>query len=150
MNFGISGEKQHLILVILPQVPYNQYNYKSAAPKSIEIGSKTCSEFKIKETPISPAENSLSAHSSIDSREYRYIENGFESSLRGDSIRSQSSKAAFNTLKPLSTSTDQTILEKKNLSIDWHCFSAPKIQLLIIQLPNKLFVLKFFSYTILL
>ncbi len=79
--------------------------------KSIEIRSKT-SEFKIKETLIFPTKDSLSAHSSIDSREYRYIENenGFESSLSRDSIRSQSSKTASNALKPLSTSTHQTIL----------------------------------------
>ncbi len=80
--------------------------------KSIEIRSKTSSEFKIKETLIFPIKDSLSAHSSIDSREYRYIENenGFESSLSRNSIRSQSSKTASNALKPLSTSTHQTIL----------------------------------------
>jgi hypothetical protein len=34
LNFGISGEKQLLILVILPIVPYIQYSYKSAAPQT--------------------------------------------------------------------------------------------------------------------
>jgi hypothetical protein len=94
--------------------------------QSIQIRSETSSEFRSKETPISPTKDLSSLSSSSDSQEYSdniTVWSGLQSSHSGDSIRSHLSKSATIALIPLSTPTFQTIL----LSINSQHFHTSKV-----------------------